>query len=94
MIQLKRFRYTAKGYVNDNSKVLLPRNVFKLGNERYQLKGMVNHCGPMSSGHYTACIRHHEDWVKCDDAKINTMSQLEWNSKLAYILFLELIPCT
>ena len=56
VIQLKRFMYTAKGYVKDNSKILLPRNVFKLGSEMYRLKGMVNHHGSIRSGHYTACI--------------------------------------
>ena len=94
VIQLKRFMYTSKGYVKDNSKILLPRSVFKLGSEMYRLKGMINHHGSIRAGHYTACIRRHDDWEVCDDTKIKKMGHIERHSELAYIIFLERISHT
>ena len=47
IIQLKRFKPTLRGYVKDNSAVSLPKDELLLMNRKYQLVGLVNHCGSM-----------------------------------------------
>ena len=41
----------------------------------YQLTGVVQHAGTLSSGHYTAYVRmNNESWLHCDDSRITVIA--------------------
>ncbi len=48
--------------------------VGKLALPYYQLKAVVMHQGPVNAGHYTAYVRHGQQWYFTDDAKIKQVS--------------------
>lgn len=54
---------------------------------RYDLYGVTNHYGTLSSGHYTACISSRGGWLYCDDSRITPMEAQKVVDKRAYILF-------
>ena len=89
IIQLKRFKFTGRGYKKDDSKVKLPTNTIKFGNKNFELIGIVNHMGSMDTGHYTANIKVNNCWKRCNDQIIRDEEQLQWNSRVAYLLFLK-----
>ncbi|KAL4251575.1 hypothetical protein ABKN59_006688 [Abortiporus biennis] len=54
---------------------------------RYDLYGVTNHYGSLSSGHYTAFISSRGGWLYCDDSKISPADPKDVVGKAAYILF-------
>ena len=61
-----------------------------LGETRYTLRGMVDHHGPPSFGHYTAQCRHlgNDKWYTYDDENTRDMSGADFG-RSNYMLFLE-----
>ncbi|KAF9466165.1 hypothetical protein BDZ94DRAFT_1188229 [Collybia nuda] len=54
---------------------------------RYDLYGVTNHFGNLSSGHYTASIASRGGWLYCDDSSVKSMDPKQVVSQKAYVLF-------
>jgi len=54
---------------------------------KYDLFGVTNHYGTLSSGHYTAFISSASGWRYCDDSRITRADKSAVVTKAAYILF-------
>ncbi|KAL6309343.1 hypothetical protein BKA93DRAFT_821670 [Sparassis latifolia] len=54
---------------------------------RYDLYGVTNHFGTLSSGHYTAFIASRGGWLYCDDSRVSQSDAKNVVGKPAYILF-------
>lgn len=54
---------------------------------RYDLYGVTNHFGTLSSGHYTAFISSRGGWLYCDDSRISQADTKDVVGKPAYMLF-------
>ena len=57
----------------------------------YELKGITNHYGTLTSGHYTSFCksRRDGDWYKCDDSRVTKMIT-SIKTSAAYLLYYEL----
>ncbi|KAF8323550.1 uncharacterized protein EI90DRAFT_3077001 [Cantharellus anzutake] len=53
----------------------------------YDLYGVINHFGNLSSGHYTAHIASNGRWLYCDDSRIMEVPTANVVGRPAYILF-------
>ncbi|KAJ1306638.1 hypothetical protein OPQ81_007634 [Rhizoctonia solani] len=58
----------------------------------YELYGVANHFGSLSSGHYTAFVKTRGKWMYCDDSRITPAEPKEVVGKPAYILFYKRVP--
>jgi len=54
---------------------------------RYDLYGVTNHYGNLSSGHYTAFIASRGGWMYCDDSSVKPVESKQVVSQKAYVLF-------
>ncbi|KAG8821478.1 ubiquitin-specific protease doa4 [Serendipita sp. 401] len=54
---------------------------------KYELFGVTNHYGTLSSGHYTAFVNSAGGWKYCDDSRITRADKNAVMTKAAYILF-------
>ncbi|KZT25326.1 hypothetical protein NEOLEDRAFT_1156281 [Neolentinus lepideus HHB14362 ss-1] len=54
---------------------------------KYDLYGVTNHFGSLSSGHYTAFIASRGGWMYCDDSRVATADPKEVVGKPAYVLY-------
>ncbi|KAJ8457206.1 hypothetical protein ONZ45_g18404 [Pleurotus djamor] len=54
---------------------------------RYDLYGVTNHYGNLSSGHYTAYIASRGGWVTCDDSSVRPVDAKQVVNQKAYVLF-------
>ncbi|KAG7094165.1 hypothetical protein E1B28_007776 [Marasmius oreades] len=54
---------------------------------KYDLYGVTNHVGNLSSGHYTAFVGSRGGWVYCDDSVIKPVDSKQVVSQKAYVLF-------
>ncbi|KAF7309945.1 Ubiquitin carboxyl-terminal hydrolase 4 [Mycena indigotica] len=54
---------------------------------RYDLYGVTNHTGNLSSGHYTAFIMDRDGWKSCDDSSIRPVDEKQVVNQKAYVLF-------
>ncbi|KIY44947.1 cysteine proteinase, partial [Fistulina hepatica ATCC 64428] len=54
---------------------------------KYDLYGVTNHVGNLSSGHYTAFVASRGQWNYCDDSTIKQVDPKEVVSQKAYVLF-------
>ncbi|KAF5351330.1 hypothetical protein D9758_008023 [Tetrapyrgos nigripes] len=54
---------------------------------RYDLYGVTNHVGNLSSGHYTAFVASRDKWMYCDDSVVKTVDSKQVVSQKAYVLF-------
>nr|GAT54986.1 ubiquitin carboxyl-terminal hydrolase 4 [Mycena chlorophos] len=54
---------------------------------RYNLYGVTNHTGNLSSGHYTAFIQDRDGWKSCDDSSIRPVDEKQVVNQRAYVLF-------
>ncbi|CUA70676.1 ubiquitin carboxyl-terminal hydrolase 8 [Rhizoctonia solani] len=59
---------------------------------KYELYGVANHFGSLSSGHYTAFVKSRGKWMYCDDSRITPAESKEVVGKPAYILFYKRVP--
>jgi len=54
---------------------------------RYDLYGVTNHFGNLTSGHYTAFIASRGGWMYCDDSSIKAVDPKDVVNQKAYVLF-------
>ncbi|KAF8972765.1 hypothetical protein BDZ97DRAFT_1649812 [Flammula alnicola] len=54
---------------------------------RYDLYGVTNHYGNLSSGHYTAFIASRGGWMYCDDSSVKPVDAKQVVGQKAYVLF-------
>ncbi|KAG8926015.1 ubiquitin-specific protease doa4 [Tulasnella sp. 408] len=54
---------------------------------KYELYGVVNHFGSLTSGHYTAFIASKGGWIYCDDSRLSQANPQDVVGRPAYILF-------
>ncbi|ESK87571.1 ubiquitin-specific protease [Moniliophthora roreri MCA 2997] len=54
---------------------------------KYDLYGVTNHTGNLSSGHYTAYVASGGGWKYCDDSTIKDVDHKQVVSQKAYVLF-------
>ncbi|KDR80822.1 hypothetical protein GALMADRAFT_222419 [Galerina marginata CBS 339.88] len=54
---------------------------------RYDLYGVTNHYGNLSSGHYTAFIASRGGWMYCDDSSVKAVDPKQVVGQKAYVLF-------
>ncbi|WWD20590.1 hypothetical protein CI109_105066 [Kwoniella shandongensis] len=59
----------------------------QIGPFRYDLYGVSNHMGTLSSGHYTAYVKSSKGWMYCEDSRISKAQERDVVSRPAYILF-------
>jgi ubiquitin carboxyl-terminal hydrolase 8 len=54
---------------------------------RYDLYGVTNHYGNLSSGHYTAFVASRGGWMYCDDSSVKPVDPKQVVGQKAYVLF-------
>ncbi|TFK71676.1 cysteine proteinase [Pluteus cervinus] len=54
---------------------------------KYDLYGVTNHYGNLSSGHYTAFIASRGGWLYCDDSSVKSVDAKQVVNQKAYVLF-------
>lgn len=54
---------------------------------RYDLYGVTNHYGNLSSGHYTAYVSSRGGWLSCDDSSVKPCDPKQVVNQKAYVLF-------
>ncbi|KAG7445123.1 cysteine proteinase [Guyanagaster necrorhizus] len=92
---LKDLDLTSRMPVPPNHEALLNGGVVMSPNDprrqmppyKYDLYGVTNHIGNLSSGHYTALVRSSGRWKYCDDSSIKTVDDRDVVSQKAYVLF-------
>lgn len=105
-IHFKRFKMHATGRIlKDNTNINIPHNINLLNYcddslytentivPNYKLKGISNHHGGMSGGHYTAdctCLVNEDVWYNFDDSRVSRYSNSNIDTSSAYILMYEL----
>jgi len=98
ILQLKRFYYTHKRRGKIHAEVEFPMQQLDLSrwcrdtqqSSVFDLFGVVNHTGGLSSGHYTAYAKPSSDlqgWHYFNDSHFKPMSEVELSTPNAYILF-------
>lgn len=95
MIHLKRFQF--RGPVSDKIETTVEYPLAGLDmttyvqGKVYDLYGVSNHFGTLSSGHYTAFVRNHRDWYSITDSKFTKVEPHSVRSaRSAYILYYRL----
>ena len=69
-IQLKRFQQN--NFLGPISKIqthVVVNETIMFGSMNYRLKGILNHFGTYTEGHYTSAIKHDNKWFLFDDFK-------------------------
>ncbi|KAJ4474827.1 ubiquitin carboxyl-terminal hydrolase 4 [Lentinula aciculospora] len=59
----------------------------QLGPYKYELYGVTNHYGNLSSGHYTAFVASRGGWLYCDDSSVKNVDAKQVVNQKAYVLF-------
>ncbi|KAF9454384.1 cysteine proteinase [Macrolepiota fuliginosa MF-IS2] len=54
---------------------------------RYDLYGVTNHYGNLTSGHYTAFVSSRGGWMYCDDSSVKAVETKQVVNQKAYVLF-------
>ncbi|KAI0036203.1 hypothetical protein K488DRAFT_76118 [Vararia minispora EC-137] len=54
---------------------------------RYDLYGVTNHFGSLSSGHYTAFVASRGQWLYCDDSRVAPSDAKDVVGRPAYVLY-------
>ena len=88
ILSLKRFKFNQNSNFKLRQMITYPVYDLKLGDKSYDLYGVVNHYGSISSGHYTAIIKKDgKDWYMCDDSRVYKIEENRVMHSNAYILF-------
>ena len=92
ILSLKRFKFNQNSNFKLRQMITYPLVDFEVGNDKmkkkYDLYGVVNHYGSISSGHYTAMIKNKENkWILCNDSSVTTIEENRVMNANAYILF-------
>jgi len=105
-IHFKRFKMHGNGRIlKDNTNINIPHeiNILNYCDEslytentvvpNYRLRGISNHHGGMSGGHYTAdcaCLVNENLWYNFDDSRVSRYSNSNIDTSSAYLLMYEL----
>jgi hypothetical protein len=87
ILSLKRFKFNQNSNFKLRQMITYPLYDLELGGKKYDLYGVVNHYGSLSSGHYTAIIKKNKDWILCNDSSISIIEEKRVMHSNAYILF-------
>lgn len=103
IVQFKRFKiktaHVVMGMIsNKKNDVFIDYPVeglnlseYVVGDEKHQaiydLVGISQHFGSLSSGHYTALCRNFDNWYDFDDSRVSKVNNSEVVSESAYMLF-------
>jgi len=87
ILSLKRFKFNQNSNFKLRQMITYPLYDLELGGKKYDLYGVVNHYGSLSSGHYTAIIKKNKDWVLCNDSSVSIIEEKRVMHSNAYILF-------
>ena len=88
ILSLKRFKFNQNSNFKLRQMITYPLYDLKLGDKSYDLYGVVNHYGSISSGHYTAIIKKdNKNWYMCDDSRVYQIEENRVMHSNAYILF-------
>ena len=88
ILSLKRFKFNQNSNFKLRQMITYPLYDLKLEDKSYDLYGVVNHYGSISSGHYTAIIKKDgKDWYMCDDSRVYKIEENRVMHSNAYILF-------
>jgi len=87
ILSLKRFKFNQNSNFKLRQMITYPLYDLELGGKKYDLYGVVNHYGSLSSGHYTAIIKKNKDWVLCNDSSVSKIEEKRVMHSNAYILF-------
>ncbi|KAJ7019793.1 ubiquitin carboxyl-terminal hydrolase 4 [Mycena alexandri] len=61
---------------------------------KYNLYGVTNHSGNLTSGHYTAYVADRDGWKSCDDSSIRPVDEKQVVNQRAYVLFYKRVKNT
>lgn len=87
LIQLKRFEFNSWGGSRKLTRPVTYPGILEIGNQSFELYGVVEHFGGLFSGHYTARVKCEGDkWYNFDDSYVSPVSGAV-NSRNAYLLF-------
>ena len=92
IIHLNCFSISNSGISKNDQYVEFPVILNMCNHElTYKLKGITNHYGTLTSGHYTSFCKSRSDgnWYKCDDSRV-TKINASIKTSAAYLLFYEL----
>ena len=87
ILSLKRFKFNQNSNFKLRQMITYPLYDLELGGKKYDLYGVVNHYGSLSSGHYTAIIKKNKDWILCNDSSVSIIEEKRVMHSNAYILF-------
>lgn len=95
IITLKKFDYNIKFNIITkkhscvNYPLILNINNYHIKNinDKYYLKGIINHEGMLNYGHYYAIVSYNNNWYMCNDEKVEQLNYTDIiNNKNSYIL--------
>ena len=88
ILSLKRFKFNQNSNFKLRQMITYPLYNLCFGDKKYDLYGIVNHYGSISSGHYTAIIKNSKkEWIMCDDSSVYKIEEKRVMHANAYILF-------
>lgn len=93
-IHLKRFEHPANAKLDQPvsfpfSLALGPFSTEPHPSASYRLFAVVGHVGSLDSGHYTAHVKHDDQWYWVDDAQVHRVTEAHVQAANAYLLFYE-----
>ncbi|XP_071316022.1 ubiquitin carboxyl-terminal hydrolase 12-like isoform X2 [Trachinotus anak] len=100
MLLLKRFEFNYRymTYVKNNCVVDVPYTLQIPENQTYELYAVVDHCGALRGGHYTATVKSQDDerWYNFNDTRVTLLdyqifqvdhTESSTRSQSVYLLF-------
>ena len=88
ILSLKRFKFNQNSNFKLRQMITYPLYNLELQDKKYDLYGVINHYGSISSGHYTAIIKNREQkWILCNDSSVYEIEEKRVMHSNAYILF-------
>lgn len=100
IVHLKRFSSSMQYLRKDNNRIEYPVEGLDMrkylvdpetpGQTTYDLFGVINHSGGLSSGHYTSYVKSPYKggtWVHFDDESVQTLETRNIVTQYAYVLF-------
>lgn len=76
VIKVNRFKNdgVTSGFTKDERELVLNFDDIAVGDEKYQVTAVVQHCGPnLEFGHYTATVREGNAWSRIDDKDVRAV---------------------
>ena len=87
VLHIKRFKCTQNQVSKLTQRVDFPTSILSLQNTSYVLSSVINHHGSLKSGHYSAYVKHQNQWYCFNDRVVTPIETADIVSEHAYILF-------